>query len=806
MDLLDYEKRHIDILNSTAHECTVLLKKDGSFPLLKPCKIAAFGNGVRGTIKGGTGSGEVNSREFTTIEEALEDRGFEITTKKWLDEYELIKKEAKNEYRQVIKREAKASKTNPIIYGMGKEMPEPNYTLDSDYDGEVCIYVLSRNSGEGSDRKPEEGDILLTKTETETIKNLNDRFDKFMLVINTGGVVDLSEVKDVKNILLLSQLGIATGNVLVDILLGKSNPSGKLTTTWAKYNDYYPMDDFDDIDETRYKEGIYVGYRYFDTFNIEPLFPFGFGLSYSEFERDVTDVSFIGETATIRVKVKNTGEFAGKDVIELYCSSPDGILDKAKKDLCGFAKTRLLEKGEEEILSISFVLSDIASYNSQKEAYVLEKGDYIIFYGPDSKDVKPVCKAHIDEEVIVRKVKNVFESTDFEDLKNQKNREDIFDSLPVFNISKDDIRCETVNYELNEEILPEIEKLSEDELCLLSIGNFGGGSGLSGIIGNAGTHVCGAAGETGNNISDVPYLVMADGPQGLRLSRDYIVRKGNKRSLKSPVPEGMKDYLPKFLISITSFFIDTKPKKNEKVYHQYCTAIPIGTALAQSFNLDLVKSYGDIVGFEMEKFKVDLWLAPGMNTHRSVRCGRNFEYYSEDPYLSGKIASNITQGVQKHPGCSTTIKHYAANNKELNRSSNNSIVSERALREIYLKGFGICIKESNPYAVMTSYNLINGTHTAEHRGLIWDILRCEYGFTGLVMTDWVFQLMSHSKSKYPNSHSPGVAKAGGNLFMPGSSYDYKELKKALKNGKVDIDQIKINCSHTISVIKKLKSN
>lgn len=363
-----------------------------------------------------------------------------------------------------------------------------------------------------------------------------------------------------------------------------------------------------------------------------------------------------------------------------------------------------------------------------------------------------------------------------------------------------------MDYKLNEELEPEIENLSDDELCLLNIGDFKKGIGLLSIIGNAGTHVCGSAEETRNNLGDIPYLVMADGPQGLRLSRDYIIRKGKKYSLKSSIPDGMRDFLPKFVEAMLSLFAELKPKKNEEIYHQYCTAIPIGTALAQSFNLELAEMYGDMIGSEMEQFKVNLWLAPGMNIHRTIRCGRNFEYYSEDPFLSGKMASYLTKGVQKHPSCSTTIKHYAANNKELNRSNNNSVVSERALREIYLKGFGICIKESSPNAVMTSYNLINGTHTSENRGLIWDILRCEYGFSGIVMTDWVIQVMSHSKSKYPNSHSPKVAKAGGDLFMPGSSYDYNELKKALKNGEVDIDQIKINCSHTISVIKKLKSN
>jgi len=230
------------------------------------------------------------------------------------------------------------------------------------------------------------------------------------------------------------------------------------------------------------------------------------------------------------------------------------------------------------------------------------------------------------------------------------------------------------------------------------------------------------------------------------------------------------------------------------------TMIPIGTAIAQSFNVELAEKLGDIVGAEMEMFGVHLWLAPALNIHRSILCGRNFEYYSEDPLVSGLTAAAITNGVQKHKGCGTTIKHFAANNAETNRYCNNSQVSERAMREIYLRGFEICVKKSQPKAVMTSYNLLNGTHTSEHRGLIEDILRTEFGFKGIVMTDWVMEVMTSSKSVYRNALADKVAKAGGELFMPGTKKDYNRVLTALKDGSLTRQQLEINASRLLRTI------
>jgi beta-glucosidase len=296
---------------------------------------------------------------------------------------------------------------------------------------------------------------------------------------------------------------------------------------------------------------------------------------------------------------------------------------------------------------------------------------------------------------------------------------------------------------------------------------------------------------------------MADGPAGVRIAAKYYVDKKGKHAIGSVIPAGMIELMPKIAKRIMSRA--TEAKKGAEIFEQYTTAIPIATALAQSFDTDFVRMCGDIVGSEMSEFGVDLWLAPALNIHRSVLCGRNFEYYSEDPLLSGKMAAAVTQGVQAHPGCGVTIKHFAANNQETNRYGNNSAVSERALREIYLKGFEICIRESDPMALMTSYNLINGTHTSESRELVTALLRDEYGFDGLVMTDWVVGggLLLQRGSKYGMPDAAKVAASGHSLFMPGSRKDLREVMAGLKDGTVTGKQLISNASWLLHVADRL---
>lgn len=806
MQLQKYEKVHLEELRKYLAECTVLLKSNGDFPLAQAGKIAAYGSGVRNTVKGGTGSGEVNSRFFVNIETGLEDAGFTITTKSWLERYEQVRAEARKEFHKVIKARAKANHTQAVIEGMGAVMPEPEYQLPLDGEGDVAVYVLSRISGEGNDRNPERGDIYLTETEQRDILELNKKYNKFMLVLNVGGVVDLSPVAEVNNILLLSQLGVETGAALADILLGRSNPSGKLASTWAGWEDYCTIGQMCEKDDTCYKEGIYVGYRYFDTVGKKALFPFGHGLSFTTFAMTVEKVSNDKDTITIEVNVKNTGEYEGKEVVQLYVSAPSGRLDKPYQGLAGFAKTKALKAGEEERVNVSFRLSDVASYDTENASYILEQGDYLLRVGNCSTDTKVCAVASLDETVVVRKVKNACGNPQFEDWKPEYiAREENLAEAVRFTINAADIPTETIFYEKEQEIDDAVKGLTDEELAFLNVGAFNPKGGLLSVIGNASTLVAGAAGETTNKLKQqgVPVVVMADGPAGVRVSQRFYKDEKGVHSLGEGMPVSFLEFLPKPVAWIMSR--PPKVPKGVEVKYQYATAIPIGTAIAQSWNLEFAEICGDIVGKEMEMFGVQLWLAPALNIHRNIRCGRNFEYYSEDPLISGVFSAEITKGVQAHPGCGTTIKHYAANNQETNRYANNSQVSERAMREIYLKGFEICVKESQPYAVMTSYNLLNGTHTSEHRGLTEDILRSEYGFLGIVMTDWVTGGGFLTKNaKYSAPDAAKVATAGGNLFMPGCKKDYEQVLAGLKNGTVTRKQLEISATKVYRLAKQVE--
>ena len=804
--MADYEQRHIATLRNNLAGCTVLLKKDGSFPLESPCTLAAYGSGVRRTIKGGTGSGEVNSRYSVSIEEGLRDAGFTLTGADWHTGYEQVRKNAHKAFLAQLKKDAKAAKLNYIIYGMGKVMPEPEYDLPLNAEGDAAIYVVSRISGEGNDRAPLKGDIRLTDSEVRDILALDKKFSRFMLVLNVGGVVDLSPVMSVRNILLLSQLGVETGSALADILLGKANPSGKLTTTWAAFENYPAMPDFEDMNETRYREGIYVGYRYFDTFGKKALFPFGYGLSYTEFRLGSPEVEVNGAQVTVRTTVENIGTMAGRQVVQVYLSKPAVKLDEPKQELCAFAKTRELTPGETQTLTCSFALPEMAAYDAGTAAYLLEAGDYLVRVGVSSAETAPAAVLHLDKTVTTLQVKNVLGSTDFTDLAHPAAPIRRPENVPVLELDAAALSGAAVAYDRPEEILPEVDALSKEDAALLLIGDFDpNAKGFATMIGTAGRHVCGAAGESCGKVKDFPPMIMADGPAGLRLAKEYFEDAKGKHAVgNASMPDSITEMLSGPMKLVMSLIGGSgKPKRGCEIKTQYCTAIPIGTALAQSFDTEFVQQCGDIVGEEMERFGVHLWLAPALNIHRSIRCGRNFEYYSEDPLVSGKIAAAMTRGVQAHKGCGTTIKHYAANNKEYNRTRNNSMVSERAMREIYLKGFGICVRESQPKAVMTSYNLLNGTHTAEHRGLIMDILRAEFGYHGIVMTDWVTPMTGDARSAHRDSQAQYVAAAGGDLFMPGNKGDYDNLLQGIDSGAVTLEQVKINASRMVRMARAL---
>ena len=814
-----YESENIGRLRQYLGGCTVMLKKNGAFPLEKAGTIEAVGSGVRNTIKGGTGSGEVNSRYFVSIEEGLMYAGFELYNRDWMTVYEYCRAEARESFMEDMKKKAKEEKVSLVSAAMGAVMNEPEFSIPLKLNADAGIYVLSRISGEGNDRKAVKGDFMLTDSEVRDILAMDKAYDKFMLVINAGGPVDLSPVMSVGNILVLSQLGVETGSALADILLGKSYPSGKLTTTWAAAGDYCEIGEFGDINETRYKEGIYVGYRYFDMGCADPLFPFGFGLGYTDFEVETESVSAEFGEFTVKARVKNTGGHAGREVVQVYAACPVGKLDKEVKRLAGFAKTGELAPGEEETVTVRFTAEDLASYDESRAAYVLEKGKYVILTGTSSADVKAAAVYELDEDFELRQVKNLLGKPDFEDFRYERaagKGEDAAvaafgaEKLPVNKLDLSELQTEIVAYGTNTpEPEPVLSELEDKELAYLNIGAFDPKGAFVNVVGDSATTVPGAAGESCSMFEDrgINRIVMADGPAGVRIAPRYYEDKKGKHSLSAGLPDSMAEFLPdavKVMRDIRAALRKLRERGIE-VKEQYTTAVPIATAIAQSFDVDFARLCGDIVGSEMEIFGIDLWLAPALNIHRNVLCGRNFEYYSEDPLLSGKIASAVTQGVQAHEGCGVTIKHYAANNQETNRYASNSQISERAMREIYLRGFEICIRESDPVSLMTSYNLLNGVHTSERRDLVTDILRDEFGFDGMVMTDWVIGngMLLHKASKYGIPDPAVVAAAGHSLFMPGCRKDYKDMMDGLKAGRVTREQLIENAAWLMHAAHRL---
>lgn len=796
-----HEQKHQALLRTLAPECAVLLKSDGRFPLKKPCTLALYGNGARNTVKGGTGSGDVYCRENITAEEALERAGFTITTKAWMDAYHQDRVQRHDAFIASILQEAAARGVSPFVVGFGKIEPEYDYEIPLNADGDACIYVLSRTSGEGNDRQVIPGDVLLTKTEIRDILALNHRFERFMLVLNVGGVVDLSPVKQVKNILYLSQLGSVTGNALADLILGKTYPSGKLATTWAAPDAYQTVGQFGDRDDTRYQEGVFVGYRWFDSVHVSPMYSFGFGLSYTQFRTEVPKIVLRDSRIEISVTVQNVGEFPGKEVLQTYVTPPKGHIPKPFQALAAFVKTKELKPGRQERVTMSFDLREMCSYSEERSAYLLEAGEYLIRVGNSSRDTSLAAIICLEKTIVVKQVRTFLPKPDFQDASLLWNIEEKCEDIPVFHVNEVP-QC-ICSYKVTEKTVPCLEKFTNEELANLCIGAYlTGGTGAT--LGSSAVHVAGAAGETSNHLpGKLPgRLVMADGPAGLRLSRQWVRNPdGTATPAIDRLPGDLWEIIPADMKMTIQAVYEAIPK--DKLQEHITTAIPIGTALAQTWNPKVGEACGDVVGAEMELYDVDLWLAPALNIHRNILCGRNFEYFSEDPLISGKMAAAITRGVQKHPGRGVTLKHFAANNQENNRYNNNSVVSERAMREIYLRGFEIAIREASPKALMTSYNLLNGEHTSQMKPLLEDVLRCEFGFQGLVMTDWVTSgHLYDTASKYPAVFAHKIIEAGNELIMPGGQPDFDDLMESLKEGVISRETLLKAASRVYRAIEK----
>lgn len=805
-EISEREKRNEERARAAAVQCTVLLENDGTLPFERPCKIALYGNGARATVRGGTGSGEVNARRTVCVEEGLKSAGFVITTEDWLNRYDEVRKQAKNDYNELLARLEKETGVPAAIHSFRHAFQEPPIpeVAEADNSGaDTAVYVLSRDSGEGRDRFCEKGDYLLSDTEKAALTALAKNYAHVVVVLNIGGIIDIKSIREtegISSILLMGQLGNLGGEALADVLLGKETPSGKLTDTWAKdYEDYPSSKNYShnngDVNDEYYTEGIYVGYRYFDTFDVEPEYCFGYGRSYTSFDTETVSVKVENGSVFVNVKVKNTGDtYSGKEVVQVYVSAPEGELEKPYQELAGFAKTGKLKPNDTETVTVTFTVSSLASYDEKRAVWVLEEGDYILRVGTSSRDTAEEGILRLKEEIIVEQLKNQMTAKEpIEELTAESIGTIYEGEIPserIFTVSAADISTKQVIYK---EILPEpyqtdvtetitlqdvLEKrhtieeltaqLTPEELTALCVGRICRDERGQTIIGAASFSVPGAAGETTDELVEsrgIPTIVLADGPAGLRLEPHFITDEAG-------------EYLGGWGNMVST--LKERPKDKKVVdYYQYCTAIPIATSLAQSWDMELIEDMGRLVGKEMKEFGITLWLAPGMNIHRNPLCGRNFEYYSEDPLLSGKCAAADTKGVQSYPGVGTTIKHFAANNQEDNRMFGNAHVSERALREIYLKGFEIAVKESQPLSLMSSYNLLNGIHTANARELLTAIAREEWGFEGVIMSDWLTTSsmgeVFGKSMKYAKSSAAMCINAGNDLIMPGGEEDLTEI-------------------------------
>ena len=710
--------KHIQLSRKAATEGMVLLKNiNNALPLKRGEKIALFGKATIEYIKGGGGSGDVHCPYIRNIYEGFRSKEKDGKVSVYMPLVDFYKNYVEAESVNVLTQEqinARWDVVNAMEFCTErddmtydtfaamhvKETAVPDELIKSaSENAETAIITLSRFSAEGVDRRPQGGDYYLSDIEKELIDKASALFDKIIIVINSGATIDceyFAENDKIQAVLFGWQGGMEGGTAIADILCGDVNPSGKLTDTITKSYDYYPCKDefWESFKFIDYSDDIYVGYRYFETVpgaKEYVRYPFGFGLSYTTFEISGR-VCCESEGKIVAVAtVKNTGAVAGKEVVQLYYSAPQGKLGKPSKELAAFKKTKLLSPGESETIVLSFDVDSMASFDDlgkiAKSAYILEEGSYAFYLGTSVRNAEKLAFEYIvNEPRVTEQLKNWCKPFKLE---KRMLADGSFEALPL----GDEEYFYAVNEPSGAASPDELvkfddvgEKITMDEF----IAQFTLDELMYFVGGQKTTGVCNTGSFGGIQRLDIPYFPTADGPAGLRLEP------------ATGIPT---------------------------------TAWPCATLLACTWNTDLIYEVGAAGGAELRENNLAIWLAPALNIHRDPLCGRNFEYYSEDPLVAGKCAAAATRGIQSNE-VAVSIKHFACNSKEANRYDIDARISERALREIYLKGFEICVKEADPYTVMSSYNRINGQHTSESYELLTGILRGEWGFKGMVVTDW----------------------------------------------------------------------
>ncbi len=702
---LDMEKYQRLARRAVAESCVLLKNENHCLPLRKQDRVAIFGRNAFNYYKSGLGSGGlVNARYTIGIVDALMTCG-DISCNQELLEL----------YQNWIEK-------NPMEEGVGwgnailtqKEMPlEDSVVEEAAKTSDIALIILGRTAGEDQDLKNEPGSYLLTELEKEMIIKVTKAFDRAAVVLNTGNILDMSWLEELSPpaVLYVWQGGQEGGNGVADVLTGQVNPCGRLTDTIARnIADYPSTANFGNMECNIYKEDIYVGYRYFETFARDRvLFPFGFGLSYTSFEHEARIVERNKDVVIIEAIVMNKGELPGKEVIQIYLEAPQGKLGKPARVLVGFSKTNLIEAGDKRVLRVEIPKKYMASYDDSgitgyKSGFVLEAGEYKFYAGADVRSAKQIGSYQEEAIVLMEQLEEACAPVrEFERLKPvvkadghleagaervpvrtaditaRRRAERLIESqytgdkgYKLSDVADGNIALDTFIAQLSDEDLIHIfrgEGMSSPKVTPGTAGAFGGVS------------------EQLRNLG-IPVACCADGPSGIRMDC------------------GTKAF-----------------------------SLPNGTALGCTFNLELVEELYQMLGLELRRNRIDTLLGPGINLHRNPLNGRNFEYISEDPLLSGKMGAAQVLGMS-FASVTGTIKHFCANNQEAGRRSSDSVVSERALRELYLKCFEIAIKEGGAYSVMTSYGSVNGLWASGHYDLCTTVLRKQWGYDGLVMTDW----------------------------------------------------------------------
>lgn len=734
---------HLEITRKIAADGIVLLKNAEEILPLKTKTVALFGAGAVDTISCGTGSGYISAPHVVTVKEGMENAGFSLTSEAWLERFARESQKANEEDTTLTPLDRIWNGKKILI----DDIPITDTDLVKAKEADTAIYVIRRNAGEDDDRKAEKGDYYLTEREEENIRKITQNFENTIVVFNTC-VMDasfLETITGIKGAVLMGLAGNECGNALADILSGKCSPCGKLTDTWArKYEDNpasatFGRNDANSLQE-EYTEDIYVGYRYFDSFGIEPLFPFGYGLSYTTFRIQAKKIVADWKEISVEVEVVNTGNYSGREVVQLYVTAPEGKLTKPFQELKAFGKTKLLKSGESEKMTLRLPTESLASYDETRAAFIMESGNYLFRIGTDSHHTEVAYVVRVEGEAVLRQVRNeVVPDHELELLKGPKRNDllgmiqkgtelaDLLEECFVEHVP--DIvligtDCETIDGVCKTR---EADQINKKRFCGVEPANSAtlfdvksGAVAMDAFVASLEPEVLmrlitGAANETPYETAD-------------RLHKAI-------KQAEAPVSSGSTTSLFVSTLGIPQWRMTDGPA-GLHLTMLGATCFPTDVVIAQTWDPQMAFLMGESLGKEMVFYTQDVILGPGMNIHRDPLCGRNFEYFSEDPVISGKMAAAITKGVQSLPGTSVSIKHFACNNQEADRFVTNSTVSERALREIYLKGFEICVREADPHTVMSSYNKVNGIHTSSNYELLTEVLRGEWGFRGMVMTDW----------------------------------------------------------------------